>query len=69
MTSQRDARSFWLEVLIFVAVVTLLFQLFPNLWWGALAVIDVRNWTWKSYAVASSIAVVVLVALRAWSER
>lgn len=70
----------WLGVLLVVSLVTLFFQFFPGVWWGLvgalemawlgfLAIVDVRNWTWKVYATLSAIAIVALIGLKAWLER
>jgi hypothetical protein len=71
------ARSFpWLEGALAVSAVALFFQLFPGIWanivWFLALVfsyIDVREWTWRSYATASVVAIISLVALKAWLER
>jgi len=54
----------WLELLLALAVVALLFQLFPQLRQIALWVIDVRNWPRTMWFVANLIVVIVLLAVR-----
>jgi hypothetical protein len=54
-----------LEVCLVIGVMLLLLQLFPAAWDSSLAMVDVRQWSWRSYAVASAVAIVVLVALKA----
>jgi hypothetical protein len=57
----------------------LIFELFPSLWWGVLAinsslwwgvlaVIDVRGWSWRGWAVASMLWIICLVAIKAWRD-
>jgi hypothetical protein len=66
---EEESRFFRLETLLAVSCAALLFQLFPSIWWGLLATLDLRNWTWRYYAAASAMAIVVLLALKAWRER
>jgi hypothetical protein len=56
----------WVGTLLSVSVLTLVLQLFPGVYWAALAILDVRLWTWRAYAVTFALALVALVALRAW---
>jgi uncharacterized membrane protein YbhN (UPF0104 family) len=58
-----------IDILLALSCLTLLFQIFPSAFWTSLAIVDLRNWTWRSYAVVSTVAIVTLVTLRAWSER
>jgi hypothetical protein len=58
----------WLECLLAASVLTLVFQLFPSLWAALSSYVDVRGWTWRSYAAASALAIVVLVAAKAWQD-
>jgi hypothetical protein len=60
--------SFWLEVVFALSCASLLFQLFPGVWWALISVVDVRNWTWRSYAAVSALTIVVLFVARAWQE-
>lgn len=67
-------RSFpWLESALAVSFAALFFQLFPAVWWGLVSLaalvfsyVDVRGWTWRSYAVICVVAILVLSAARAW---
>lgn len=70
----------WLALLLVVSGITLVLQIFPGLWFGTLSIlsatgstilsiVDVRAWTWKAFASAFSLAIVVLFALRAWSAK
>lgn len=66
----------WLELALIVSAVALFFQLFPGILANIVSFlaivfsyIDVRGWTWRSYATVSVVAIVSLVALRAWLER
>jgi len=50
----------WLELLLALAALALLFQLFPSLWVGNLWTLDIRNWP---RTVWFSVNQVLLVAL------
>ena len=66
----NDLTAFrWLECLLALSAITLFFQLFPGAWWALVSAADVRNWTWRSYAVVSGLALALLVGLKAWRER
>ena len=61
----------WLEVALAVSAVALFFQLFPSVWASVAAFlalvfsyVDVRGWTWRSYAVVCAIAIVALIILK-----
>ncbi len=69
MHGDEDACFPWLETLLLVSSVSLFLAFFPAAWWGLLAIIDVRNWSWRSYAAISTLAIVGLVGLKAWLER
>ena len=58
-----------LEMLLAVSCTVLVLQAFPELFWGLLAIIDVRNWSWRVFATVSAIAIVSLVGIKAWLER
>lgn len=49
--------------------IVLLFLLFPNLLWTVISVADARNWTWRTYAAGSAIAIVVLLVAKVRQER
>ena len=57
----------WL--LLVVSLAALVFQVFPSLFWLGCSALDVRGWTWRSYSVAFTAAIVVLVAIRARQNR
>jgi len=59
----------WLEFLLGVSILALVFQLCPGLWFGLLAALDVRNWTWKAWATLNALVIIILVAIRAWQNR
>jgi hypothetical protein len=53
-----------LEVLLVLAFLALLFQVFPSLWFGLLWAIDIRNWS-RGVWIAINVAVVFsLFAIR-----
>ena len=65
----------WLWSLLVVSCLAFLFQLVPSAWWTILDacwtfsdVVDVRGWSWRSYAVVSVITIVVLIVIRAWQD-
>ncbi|MBI2826199.1 MAG: hypothetical protein HYX69_16080 [Planctomycetia bacterium] len=65
-----DVRPFpWLELLLVTTAAALVFQLFPRVWWGLLSTIDVRTWTWRTYAVICGLAIVALAGAKAWQNR
>ena len=59
----------WLVVLLVLSSLSLLLQLFPRLRWAVVAVVDVRDWSWRSYSALFAAVIVLLVAVRAWQER
>jgi hypothetical protein len=59
----------WTETLLVASLVALGFQLFPGAWTWVLGIVDIRNWTWRSYAIASAIWIVVFTAIKAWRDR
>lgn len=61
----KTEASLWPEALFVIFIISLLVQLFPSFWWSVLTIIDVRGWTWRSWAVASAIWIVALVGLKA----
>jgi hypothetical protein len=54
----------WLELLLVVAVLVLLFQVFPSAWFGVLWVLDVRNWPRSIWFAANVAGVLALCAVR-----
>ena len=60
------ARLYWADALFVLGVLALMFQVFPNVWWSLLSLLDVRDWTWRACATISAGAIVVLYVVRAW---
>lgn len=65
-----------LELLLALALVLLLFQLFPSLWTGTLWALDVRNWPRTVWFAMNWIVLLTLAAIRfgpdlynEWQER
>jgi hypothetical protein len=54
----------WLWCLLAVGCLSLLFQLFPQFSGTVIAAFDIRQWTWRSFAIASAAACIALVILR-----
>ena len=57
---QRNGYA-WLEILLGIATLALLFQLFPSLWQA----IDFRNWSRVTALVVNLLAIVFLIVLKA----
>jgi hypothetical protein len=55
-----------LETWLAVASLSLVFQIFPAAFWGLLAILDVRNWTWGVTVGVEVAVIVLLLALRVW---
>lgn len=53
-----------LELLLVLAFVSLLFQVFPSLWHGTLWIIDVRNWSRGVWMLLNAAVVFALFAIR-----
>jgi hypothetical protein len=53
-----------LELLLVLAFAALLFQVFPGLWFGLLAVLDIRGWSRGAWLVQNLAVVFTLFALR-----
>jgi hypothetical protein len=65
----------WLEIALAGSAISLLLQIFPGVWWSTVSVwavvlsyLDVRGWTWRSYATVSGIAMVTLAIIKAWRD-
>lgn len=58
-----------IDALLAIMCLTLLFQVFPSAFWGMLAILNPRNWSWRSYAGFFAVAIVVLMVLRTWSAQ
>jgi len=54
----------WLELLLALAAMALLFQLFPSLWVGTVWTLDIRNWPRTVWFAGNLVVVFVLVAVR-----
>ena len=61
----------WLEGALAVCAVALFFQIFPGIWASVVSFLalvfsylDVRGWTWRSYAAVCAIAIAALVILK-----
>ncbi len=66
----------WLELLLGLAAIVLLFQLFPSLWFACVWAVDVRNWSRGGWLGLNAVAVLVLCGIRfgpelykEWRER
>ena len=59
----------WLECGLALGGLALFLQIFPGVWWGLLAAIDVRAWTWRAYSLVSAVVIVILVGLKAWQNQ
>jgi hypothetical protein len=53
-----------LEVLLVIAFLSLLFQVFPALWTGMLFVLDVRNWGRGAWLAFNFVVIFALFAIR-----
>jgi len=54
----------WLELLLALAILAVLFQLFPSLWVGTVWALDVSNWPRTIWFAANLVVVFALVAIR-----
>ena len=66
----------WLEAALLVSVVALILQVLPSEWTGVtrfteivISYIDVRNWSWRSYAAVFTGMIFGLMGLKAWLDR
>jgi hypothetical protein len=67
----EEDQPFWLwrlETWLVLSIMALVFQLFPRLFWGLLAAIDVRNWTWGVWVGVEIAVVVTLLVLYGWQK-
>lgn len=55
---------FRLESFLAIAVVALLFQLFPSLWFATLWGLDVRNWPRTVWFIGNGMILLTLLAVR-----
>lgn len=58
----------WPELLLLISSSVLLFQLFPGIWLRVLHYADVRNWTWRAYAVTCGVWVICLFVIKLWRD-
>ena len=54
----------WLELLLVLAFLALVFQLFPSVWTGTVWALDIRNWPRTFWFAANGVALLALVAVR-----
>ena len=54
----------WLELLMVLAIVSLVLQLFPAAWWWLVGIVDVRQWSRWTWFVVNLAVVVLLIAGR-----
>jgi len=66
----------WLETLLAIAILALLFQLIPRLGSGAAMLLDVRYWSRSTWFLLNLFVVLTMIAVRfgpdaghAWQER
>jgi hypothetical protein len=62
--SNRISQFGWLEAGLLVAVVSLVFQLYPPAWWGLVWVVDVRNWDQRAWFYVTIVGLIVLIMVR-----
>jgi hypothetical protein len=62
MTNRRSVRNglAWLEILLAIAILALILQLFPNLG----RALDVRNWTRGVWFLVNGLVVIALILIR-----
>jgi hypothetical protein len=61
---QRRAGYAWPELLLALAIVALVLQLYPSLWFRALWALDVRNWSQAAWLYFNIAIIFVLVGMR-----
>jgi len=59
----------WLEIAFAVGCIALVCQIFPGTAWELISILDVRGWGWRSYSACCALAIVTLVAFKAWTDR
>jgi hypothetical protein len=66
----------WLELLLVLAVLALVFQVFPSLWFNLLWAMDVRNWSRTAWFAVNVAVLLFLFGVRFvpdlvnnWQER
>jgi hypothetical protein len=60
--------SLRLETWLVLAALLLVCQLFPSIFWGALYLVDVRNWSWAAWVGVEASVVLILLALWRWQN-
>ena len=58
----------WLELLIALLVVSLVFQIWPFLFWGLVWAVDVRNWSWSVIIGANVVVVLTLIYIKSYRD-
>lgn len=58
----------WLELLLLLTVIALLFQLFPATMWWLVQLLDIREWSRRTWFIANLIFVLVFVGIRTMPE-
>ena len=64
MRSMRRHGVAWFELLLVLAVVALLFQLFPAAWSWLVGALDPRSWSRQTWFLANLAVVLVLLSIR-----
>lgn len=60
-TSPRRYRCGWLEIALVISMITLVFQLFPDWFFGVLRALDVRSWSRATWFLVNLVAVLTLI--------
>ncbi len=64
-TRPLDRSGFaWLELLLALAILALVLQLFPSVWVGTLWALDVRNWPRTVWFAVNCVLLLALVGIR-----
>lgn len=66
-----DHRFRWIDLALAVSGLAVFFQILPGAWWRVLSAtaavfsyVDVRDWTWRSYAVVCIVAIAALIVIK-----
>ena len=65
-TSRRGVA--WLELILVLAFLALLFQVFPSLWWGLWAALDLRTWSRGTWFGLNLLVLLGLFGIRFGSD-
>jgi len=68
MSRVKEAAIPWLELLIVALTVSLVFQIWPSLFWGLLWAIDVRNWSWPVIIAAHVVVILALIYTKSYRD-